>query len=206
MTPWVEGTPGVGVFADRAEAESTAAMLAALHAATPPPGIVAWSPLVPRGFAAELALTLAAAWDRGPYGERARRALDERLESIGGWVARYHRLASVAAERPWVPTHGEPDTGNQLLTASARVLVDWESLRLAPAERDLRTLTGSGLDGLCEPDWAMVELFTLEWRLDEIAGFARWLAAAHDGTRDDQIAYGGLVEELDRADWQRPEQ
>ncbi len=39
----------------------------------------------------------------------------------------------------------------------------------------------------------MLELFDLEWRLDEIDQYAAWFAAPHTGTADDEIAFGGLV-------------
>ena len=45
----------------------------------------------------------------------------------------------------------------------------------------------------------MLELFDLEWRLDEISQYAAWFAAPHTGGADDEIAFGGLVEELERA-------
>ena len=44
----------------------------------------------------------------------------------------------------------------------------------------------------------MVELFDLEWRLDEISQYAAWFAAPHTGNRDDEIAFGGLRDELTR--------
>jgi spectinomycin phosphotransferase len=50
----------------------------------------------------------------------------------------------------------------------------------------------------------MVEMFDLEWRLDEIAQYAAWFAAPHAGTADDRIALGGLLGELDRPDWRPP--
>ena len=42
----------------------------------------------------------------------------------------------------------------------------------------------------------MLELFDLEWRLDEISQYAAWFAAPHTGTADDEIAFGGLLHEL----------
>jgi spectinomycin phosphotransferase len=107
-------------------------------------------------------------------------------------------LADQARARPWVPTHGEPHTANQLLTPDGLVLVDWESLASAPRERDLRALVESGYADLVPPDWAMIEMFDLEWRLDEIAGYAAWFAAPHRGGEDDRIAFQGLLDELDR--------
>ena len=93
-------------------------------------------------------------------------------------------------------THGEPHSDNQLLTACGRFLVDWESLKLAPPELDLRVLVDAGADVDADP--AMVELFDLEWRLDEISQYAVWFAAEHHGTEDDRIACGGPLDELNR--------
>ncbi len=205
VTPWTEGVSGPGALRDRAEAEGTAAMLSRLHAVAAPAGTPAWQPLVGNRYAAELALALGRPWDTGPYGERARGVLAERIGDIGRWVTAYHRLASVARTRPWVPTHGEPHTANQLVTPTGRLLVDWETLRRAPAERDLRVLVQDGHGDLCAPDWAMVEMFDLEWRLDEIAAYARWFAAPHTGTASDEVAWGGLRGELERAEWRRPD-
>jgi spectinomycin phosphotransferase len=47
-------------------------------------------------------------------------------------------------------------------------------------------------------DPEMLELFDLQWRLDEIHQYATWFAAPHPGSRDDEIAFGGLQEELSR--------
>ena len=179
-------------------------MLVALHAAAPPAGIRPWEPLVTARYAAELALALGRQWDTGPFGAHARQVLSDRIADIGRWVASYHRLAGEARARPWVATHGEPHSANQLVTATGRLLVDWESLRLAPAERDLRVLVQDGHADLCRPDWSMVEMFDVEWRLDEIAAYAAWFAAPHTGTASDEVAWGGLRGELERAEWSPP--
>jgi spectinomycin phosphotransferase len=78
------------------------------------------------------------------------------------------------------------------------LFVDWESLARAPRERDLRPLVDSGHADLVAPDWTMIEMFDLEWRLDEISGYAAWFAAPHRGSEDDRIAFEGLLGELDR--------
>ena len=100
-------------------------------------------------------------------------------------------------------THGEPHTRNQLLTTDRLRLVDWESIKFAPRERDLRTLVASGHADLATPHWPMVEMFDLEWRLDEISQYAAWFAAPHTGTASDEVAFGGLIEELARPEWRR---
>ncbi len=177
-------------------------MLAALHARPVPTGTVDWRPVVDRGFPARLALRLGTPWETGPYGEHARAAISERIEAVGRWTTRYLALVDAAASRRWVATHGEPHSANQLVTPTRRVLVDWETLRRAPAERDLRVLVEHGHEDLCPAvDREMVEMFDLEWRLDEISQYADWFAAPHSGTASDEVAYGGLRGELDRAEF-----
>ena len=44
----------------------------------------------------------------------------------------------------------------------------------------------------------MLDLFDLEWRLDEISQYAAWFEAWHTGTASDAIAFGGLTGELTR--------
>ena len=125
------------------------------------------------------------------------------MAGIHAWTDRYLELAATAVDRPWVPTHGETHTANQLRTAEGIRFVDWESLKLAPRERDLSTLVQAGYGDQVRADRAMVELFDLEWRLSEIDAYAAWFAAPHTGTVDDRVAYGGLEGELARDPWWR---
>jgi spectinomycin phosphotransferase len=204
-TPWrAGGVVGEGADIDPALARPNAAMLAQLHATAPPPAIPVWHPLVEPHFPERLTDRLNEPWPTGPYGEPARNALAARQRELRRWTARYVALAEQTSERPWVATHGEPHAGNQLWAENGVLLVDWESLALAPRERDLRPLVGSGYADLVDPDLAMLEMFDLEWRLDEIAQYADWFSSAHDGTASDAVAFGGLVAELDRPDWSLP--
>ena len=83
--------------------------------------------------------------------------------------------------------------------------MDWESLKLAPRERDLRTLVDAGFGDLAPAvDPLMLEMFDLEWRLDEVAQYAAWFAAPHPGSASDEVAFGGLLHELTRAEWEQP--
>ena len=81
------------------------------------------------------------------------------------------------------------------------MFVDWESLKLAPRERDLSTLVQAGYGDQVHADRVMVELFDLEWRLSEIDAYAAWFAARHTGTTDDRVAHQGLQDELVRSPW-----
>lgn len=195
-TPWCTGTAGDGSFTDE-RAVTTSGLLDRLHATAPPPGLRLWSPLVGPGLADELTRRTARPWTAGPHGETARHALRDHLTHLASWTADYHRLAATTDPATWVPTHGEPDPGNQLDTPDGVLLVDWESLMLAPAERDLRTLVDAGhphpragVDALA--------LFDLEWRLDEVAQYATWFEEPHGDTENDRIALGGLLHELGR--------
>jgi spectinomycin phosphotransferase len=188
VTPWLDGNPVETI--DRA---TTAAMLDQLHSVDPADlgvDLPQWRPVVDRELAHHISALAQRHWDGGPYGERARAAVTAALDDIGRWAARYAELGRVARGRSWVPTHGEPDRHNQLITGSGIVLVDWESLKLAPAERDLRTLD--------EGDPTMLELFDLEWRLDEINQYTNWFAGSHGNGQDDRIAFDGFLNELTR--------
>jgi spectinomycin phosphotransferase len=195
-TPWRDGTPGGDL-----DVPWTADALRRLHATPPPTGLPPWQPLVDRGLADELARLTGREWGPGPFADPARHAVRDHLDDLARWAARYYHLGDLARGRrdTWVATHGEPDEGNQLLTSAGRLLVDWESLKLAPAELDLRILVDAGEapeDVGADP--AVLELFDLEWRLDEVSQYADWFAAPHTGNADDEIALDDLLHELTR--------
>lgn len=188
-TRWVWGETPVVLDGPR-----TAGLLAQLHAATPPATTPTWEPLVSPDLADYLASRCSTRWTSGPYGETVRLAVQNHLPAIAQWTAAYHRLCAVARTRPWVVTHGEPHEGNQLRADGHLWLVDWESVKLAPVERDLRTLLER--DHALPADQAMLNLFDLEWRLDEISQYAAWFTAPHTGTASDDVAVEGLLHEL----------
>lgn len=190
-TPWRQGESGGPL-----DVPWTASTLTHLHSTPPPPDVPRWRPLVEPDFADTTAVLSDRSWGPGPYADAARDAVRRHLDDVERWTDRYHHLADIARARDWVATHGEPHSDNQLLTPDGRLLVDWESLKLAPAERDLRTLADAG--ALTTADAEMLELFDLEWRLDEISQYAAWIAAPHSGDADDEIAFGGLLHELER--------
>jgi spectinomycin phosphotransferase len=193
-TTWREGTSELPF-----DLAWTQGALQRLHTTEPPPGLGRWRPRVGPDLAESLASLTGRDWGPGPYADDARAGVARRLDDVARWTARYHRLADDARTRRWVAAHGEPHSGNQLLTSDGRFLIDWDTLRLAPPELDLRVLVEEGAppdDVGAERD--MLELFDLEWRLAEIDEYAAWFAAPHTGTRDDEIAFGGLTHELER--------
>ena len=71
-------------------------------------------------------------------------------------------------------------------------LIDWESLLLAPRERDLATLVHEGRDVEPRPGrWCGSS--TSSGASAEIWSFAQWLQGPHVGDQDDRIALGGLT-------------
>lgn len=190
-TPWQDGQSGGSL-----DVAWTSQALARLHAVAPPDAIPTWQPLIPPDYARDIELRLTRSWGPGPYADMARNAVSDHVPQLARWTTRYHQLAAHAPTRAWVSTHGEPHSDNQLLTARGRYLLDWESLKLAPAERDLRELVDAGVPVDANPE--MVEMFDLEWRLDEINQFASWFAVKHHGTEDDRIAFDALLDELNR--------
>ncbi|MDT0543606.1 MULTISPECIES: phosphotransferase [Streptomyces] len=202
VTPWLDGrSPTEAEARAPQHVREVIAALVALHRTAPPDGLPCWVPRVGPGFADELRARTAQPWTSGPLAEEARGALASHHDAIKRWTGRYVELADIAHSHRdlWVPTHGEPHNDNQVMVARGLKLVDWESLALAPRERDYSDLLDTGeADGLA-PDPAMVELFALDWRLSEIAEYALWFTTPHTGTDDDRIALEGLYEELSDA-------
>ncbi len=209
LHPHVEGrTHSWGPYETDAERSAVVALLARLHHA--PPGCRARCRVddftVPRLDELMRLLDVVgdhgAPWTGGPFSENLRQLLGARRGHVLDLVARHTTLAAAqrSAQDRWVLTHGEPHRANTLTTASGTVLVDWDTLLVAPPERDLwrlvaedakvaaeyTALTGVQLD----PD--ALELYGLAWDLADIAIYASDLHAAHTGTEDVRTAWRGL--------------
>jgi spectinomycin phosphotransferase len=196
---WGEALPAAG-------REAVLALLAALHAT--PEDVRHSAPaeehLLPRR--AELAdalANLAAPWDGGPYGERARTLLARHASAVECLLRHYDKLAARAREQPErrVLTHGEPHPGNLIETAAGWLLVDWDTAAVALPERDLWLLdAGDGaVAGAYQratgrevrPD--MLALYRLRWELTDIADFVARFAAAHGDSEDDRTAWQAVA-------------
>jgi thiamine kinase-like enzyme len=51
-----------------------------------------------------------------------------------------------ALSTAWVVTHGEPHPANVIRTPGGLKLIDWDTVQLAPAERDLWMVAGPSGD------------------------------------------------------------
>jgi spectinomycin phosphotransferase len=115
-------------------------------------------------------------------------------EALGGHDA---VAATIGAElRSWVITHGEPKPNNTMITASGPVLVDWDTVRLAPPARDL-WMTGSvheytALTGREVPAHQL-GFYRLRRDLQDLCVSAAWFAAPHRRTSDTELAWQGSL-------------
>jgi spectinomycin phosphotransferase/16S rRNA (guanine(1405)-N(7))-methyltransferase len=186
-------------------------LLIALHQVDP--SLVSGAPIdafvIPhRNTLADACHDLGRPWDAGPFAERTRRLLLERQSWIDERLSRHDELVTEARARPEraVLTHGEPHPGNTIRTADGWKLIDWDTVRLAPPERDLWLLDRAG-----DPIHAaaitrryesttgvavlpsMLALYRLRWQLADIANYVAGFRRAHDGDANDHAAWTNLV-------------
>ena len=118
---------------------------------------------------------------------------------MGELLSLFDRLSADVAtrSRDWVVTHGEPHGGNLMRTDEGYVLVDWDTVALAPRERDLWMLaeeTGTYNDATGhEPDEVGVNFFRLTWDLEDIAAFTGELRSPHEHDEDTEKVYAALT-------------
>ena len=140
--------------------------------------------------------------DCGPYARPAARLVAEHAAGLRRALARYDELAAAARSRSSgrVLTHGEPHPGNVMLTASGWVLIDWDTVLVAPPERDLWSLDpgdGSVLRRYADatgvtPRPSLLELYRLRWDLADIAVTISRFRRPHPGSEDDEKSWGVL--------------
>ncbi len=143
-------------------------------------------------------------WRAGPYSEPARLLLRETAGDVLRKLRDFDHLVSQTTGDPasWVVTHGEPHAGNIVRTRRGQlVVVDWDSVALAPRERDLWMLVNGS-----NPDWtpyrdatgvtslsdSALATYRTHWDLSEIAIYTAWCRRVHDRTEEMAIAWEGL--------------
>ena len=142
-------------------------------------------------------------WSGGPFSEPARQALAGRASEVAELLALLDRLAPEVARRSsdWVVTHGEPHPLNVIWTDASQWLVDWDTVAVAPAERDLWMLVGdTGDDATAyagetghQPDQLALDFFRLMWDLKDLAEYIHVLRSPHGENDDTLMAYKGLT-------------
>jgi spectinomycin phosphotransferase len=147
------------------------------------------------------------AWAGGPFAEPARALVAARAPDVYRLVETFDQLAEeVRAAGPTpVITHGEPHPANVVRAGGRLLLVDWDTVGLAPPERDLWMLDAAGGDEVARYveasgrriDGAALRLYRLRWLLDDIAIFLGVLRSPHRRTADTEHAWLGLTRSLE---------
>lgn len=127
-------------------------------------------------------------WTGGPLAEPTREAMGVAAPALTDLLAHADRLRAAAEAEGTrsVVTHGEPHSGNIVRTSGGPVLVDWDTVALAPPERDLWMLTGAGMEeqyGL-GVNGAALDYFRLAWDLKDLAEYLNVLRAPHTANED----------------------
>lgn len=209
LLPFVDGQPGDFDQYQPGDVPAILAMLARLHAATSVVATIAprMSLNVPGRERLESAMgELGRPWTSGPFAEPARKALDRHATDVADLVAIVGSLAARLEhpDCPWVVTHGEPHAGNMIRTDAGHVLIDWDTVALAPRERDLwMVIEHAGPDVLgpagaieIDVDWDAVRYFRIRWLLTDIVYFTDQLRSPHDDTEDTDFALEMLAKSL----------
>jgi spectinomycin phosphotransferase len=206
LFPFVDGHTGTfGRYEDAATRAAVLDMLAELHRATPAVTSLARKVGldVPGRRHIEAGLReVHEMWSGGPFSEPARSALAAHAADVVDLLELADRLAADVAGRMsgWVLTHGEPHAANVMWTGERHVLIDWDTVGLAPPERDLwmvvdadgvetqtyTVATGHSIDQVA------MDLYRLEWDLDDLAAYLSALRSPHERNVDTENAYEGV--------------
>jgi spectinomycin phosphotransferase len=142
-------------------------------------------------------------WAGGPFSEPARQALARHASDVAGLLALFDRLSREVARgsTEWVVTHGEPHAVNVIRNDERYLLVDWDTVAVAPPERDLWMLVGdTGGDADTyrdatghQPVPAALDFFRLGWDLGDLAAYTEVLRSPHRNSEDTVKAYEGFI-------------
>lgn len=185
-------------------------LIAALHQSTP--AVRGLAPAhVPgftgRGDLAAFLLDPDRPWDGGPFSEAARHLAATRAADLARLTAGFDRLAVTAAPAPadLVITHGEPHPANLMSADGRLVLIDWDTVALAPPERDV-SLIAAGAEDIDryqeaagrQLDPALITLYRLRWYLDDLASAIHMFSNRHTDTPDTRQWQQDLAPQLEQ--------
>lgn len=142
--------------------------------------------------------------EKGPYAQEALGLLGANESKVRDLFARYDELvAIVSVSAELVVTHGEPHPGNVVHSADGMALIDWDTVRWAPRERDLWALGrpaewrhSYGTDVALSTE--AMDLYQLQWTLVDVADFVPDLVQARETTPDLDIAMREVRKYLSR--------
>jgi spectinomycin phosphotransferase len=207
LFPYLDGA--AGDFSDDisgAHRADVVRLLAELHQSPP-----ATSPVTRRvdlDFAGRAGLEAAmndldSTWRGGPFAEPARAWLAGHARDLGRLVTDFDRLmgAVAASDNAPVITHGEPHPGNILRSHGRLVLIDWDTVALAPPERDLWLVATASGDEVAlyaeltghQVSQVAMSLYRLAWELTDVAAYIEQFRSPHQHSEDSQDAWHYLT-------------
>jgi spectinomycin phosphotransferase len=204
LFPFIDGNAGEwGPFDDEGR-RAVVELLAELHTATPPRTARSIGFDLPGRTHLEDALReQETEWSGGPFSEPARAAIRQSAAGLADLLDLADRLAAEAEARggEQVVTHGEPHRGNVVRTDGGCVLVDWDTVALAPPERDLWFVVEDGTDAAeryehatgRRVDETAVDYFRLTWDLKDLAEYLNVLRAPHEKNVDTLQMYRAVT-------------
>ncbi|HZC41497.1 MAG TPA: phosphotransferase [Streptosporangiaceae bacterium] len=144
----------------------------------------------------------------GPYARPVAALIRQHAAPLLDLLARYDSLVALARSRPGraVLTHGEPHPGNTMLTGDGWLLIDWDTVLLAPPERDLwsldpgdgRILAAYAAATGITPRPSLLDLYRLRWDLTDIALEVSRFQRPHAGDANDDKAWQELTSLVSR--------
>lgn len=200
-----------GPYRDERLRDKALDMIAALHKSTPavrdraPRHVPSFTG---RGDLDAFLLDPGVPWDGGPFSEPARDLLVPCTGDVAQLTRRFDHLVDLtaAARAHEVITHGEPHPANLMSTDGRLHLIDWDTVALAPPERDLSLIvaaSGEGIDRYqkatghaVEP--AVITLYQVRWYLDDLASAVRMFRNRHRDTTDTRRWWNGLAPRLEQ--------
>ncbi|MCA2217560.1 aminoglycoside phosphotransferase family protein [Wangella sp. NEAU-J3] len=198
LYPLVDGESfAFGGYPDEAHRQAALEMVRAVHAAPPPVRDRApRESAVPHRDALEAALA-GDLGDTGPYAGRVAELFGAYPGPVRRLLSRHDALAAGAGPDRSVLTHGEPHPGNTMRTAAGWRLIDWDTARVAPPERDLWLLGDEVRRSYAEatgmvPRADLLEMYRLRWDIADLAVEADRFRRPHTGTADDDQAFAVL--------------
>jgi spectinomycin phosphotransferase len=202
--PFLEGEAGEwGPFDDEGR-RGVVELLAELHTATPPRTArrIGFG-LSGRAHLEDALRQQETEWSGGPFSEPTRAAIRSFARDLVDLLGLADRLAAEAEARSGdlVVTHGEPHRGNTIRTDDGYVLVDWDTVALAPPERDLWFVVEKGTDAADRYEHATgrrvdetaIDYFRLTWDLKDLAEYLNVLRAPHEENEDTVQMYGAVT-------------
>ncbi len=207
VEPYIDGaTMDGGEYETPEERRRMATALGRLHAVPLPVGLALRDDLaIPcRVYLEEALDDLDVPWNAGAFSERTKLLIRPRAHELRQRLVAYDEAADRTRHdhEPWVVTHGEPHRANVIVGSQGDVhLVDWDTVRIAPPERDLRMVLDANQTGWDEyvaeagpivlrPE--ILDLYREWWDLAEVATYVTQLRAAHDETEDTLVAWKDL--------------